>query len=167
MRERCDLNTGRTGRPLNLARLPPPQRRSEVKKRRTAPLRQRSLSVKPYGKTYAASAMRLFLTGCAAGIFFFNQTFALHRPKNGATATIPKATAKAIRINISFSTSEAFRNPPRGEPGSTVHFSVVPTCAKVCNVVWFLQYQAPVPASIYHLRVIARTCRLWAYPPYG
>jgi hypothetical protein len=53
-------------------------------------------------KTYAASGMLLLFTTRPAGIFFFNHTFARHRPKNGATATIPKATAKAIFINISF-----------------------------------------------------------------
>jgi len=39
---------------------------------------------------------------CSWGIFFFNHTFALHRPINGATAIIPNATPNAICINISF-----------------------------------------------------------------
>jgi len=65
-------------------------------------------------KTYAASGMLLLFTTRPAGIFFFNHTFALHRPKNGATATIPKAIAKAIFINISF--CWPWKLPTRGEP---------------------------------------------------
>jgi hypothetical protein len=37
-------------------------------------------------------------TVLSAGIFFFSHTFARHRPKNGATATIANAIPKATRI---------------------------------------------------------------------
>lgn len=38
----------------------------------------------------------------SAGTCFLNQTFALQRPKNGATAIIPKAIPSAKRIDFSF-----------------------------------------------------------------
>jgi hypothetical protein len=85
-------------------------------------------------KTYAASGMLLLFTTRPAGIFFFNHTFARHRPKNGATATIPKATAKAMRINISF-VDPAWKLPTRGEPAEQpMQLSVqLPQYAKSCN----------------------------------
>jgi hypothetical protein len=49
------------------------------------------------GQFYAKSGIRLTFCSCG-GMFFFNQTFALHRPMNGATAIIPNAVPNAICI---------------------------------------------------------------------
>lgn len=48
--------------------------------------------------TYAASGTPLPLATRRAGVFFFNHTIALHRPKNGAMAISANASANAIRI---------------------------------------------------------------------
>jgi hypothetical protein len=47
------------------------------------------------GESYAKSGILLTFCSCG-GMCFFNQTFALHRPMNGATAIIPNATPNAI-----------------------------------------------------------------------
>jgi hypothetical protein len=57
--------------------------------------------------SYAISGM---LRGAArlAGIFFLNQTFARHLPKNGAAATMAKAKPKATRILTLLSSQGSF-----------------------------------------------------------
>jgi hypothetical protein len=45
---------------------------------------------------YAVSGTRAVV--CSSGMFAFNQTFARHRPKNGAAKIIAKATAIATCI---------------------------------------------------------------------
>jgi hypothetical protein len=49
-------------------------------------------------ETYAISGIVSAGEAFFAGMFFLNHTFARHRPKNGATATIANAIPKATRI---------------------------------------------------------------------
>ncbi len=66
-----------------------------------------------FGKTYAISGI-LSTELFSADIFFFNHTFARHRPKNGAAATI----ANAILNRNTHSTSpvlSGITTPPRHE----------------------------------------------------
>jgi hypothetical protein len=58
-----------------------------------------------------------------AGMFFFSHILALHRPKNGATTTIPKATPNRMCIRSPFLTYVTYR---RSKRVSIVKFFSVP-----------------------------------------
>jgi hypothetical protein len=58
-----------------------------------------------------------------AGMFFFSHIEALHRPKNGATTTIPKATPNRMCIRSPFLTYVTYR---RSKRVSIVKFFSVP-----------------------------------------
>jgi hypothetical protein len=90
-------------------------------KKRTVPARQRSLfsapSINSFYKvlrqvppisSYAVSGMALVVR--TADTLFFNHTFALHRPTNGATMTNANATLIVITIKTSpFSSLKVFK----------------------------------------------------------
>jgi hypothetical protein len=101
---------------------------------------------------YAASGTPLLFTTWRAGMFRFNHTFALHRPKNGATATIPNATAKAIRIETSPllvpESSKGSGGEPAVQPNAAL--SSFQRCfgrsANICNFAAVTHYPPREPA---------------------
>jgi hypothetical protein len=98
-------------------------------------------------KLYAISG--ILFTDRSAGIFFLSQTFALHRPTNGAAAIIPNEIPNAICIQLLLS--------PRGlEVSSGVEPAVY--VAKCCMLLQLIPYYPPPEsASISHLRGMPRT----------
>ena len=140
-----------------------PQLATPAQKGRTAPYRVAVLFFETRGFVAYAISGKLFIVG-SCGICFFSQTFALHRPTNGAVAIIPNATPNAICINISFFSPKALLNLPGVEPGSDLQTCKELHVATVDSPLSPRRTSLDIPPLCYRLVLCVRTAEMSVTP---